>query len=51
MSGGSSFYTTRYFSSPVASVSLHLGFSVNSKGWEQSAQGEEKKKVQPLGQS
>lgn len=46
---GSSFYTTWYFSAPAASIFLHLGISVNFKGWEQSAQGEEKKKTYNLG--
>lgn len=45
-----SFYSSKYFISPVASIFLHLGISVNFKGWEQSAR-EWEKNVWPFSQS
>lgn len=43
------FYTTGYFSSPAASVFFHLGLSVISELWAQSAQ-QENKNTHPFGQ-
>ena len=50
MGSNTPFYTTRYFSSPVAPIFLRLGISVNTKLREQSAQ-QENENIQPFSQS